>query len=409
MAQATISTYQEDEVIVKQGDPDKSLYKIISGKVALYMNYAQENEYLMGIQTFPSCFGEMTILSGKPSLYTVVAITETKILRVPEDNFETFIQNNTVNAIAIMKTMAKNISLLNMNIKMLTEEISYMSEQVGEKSEQVQALFDKLDTNSEDKEVASVIKNDKNFSIYLKGHKDHPEIKCMTQKKYTYLKEFVCPHCGTKFISACFNKASVDEKDLKKYNEYETRYDCESFRVEWYQIITCSHCYFSAFTDMFQKSDTILLRSEKYEDDLKRAFSSLFLNFSETRTLDFVFAQYYLALICAKGITDRKQVHARIWLNLSRLYEDVGERELANEAGRQAAEAFKKYHIESDLTTKLEHRICINIAGRLYAAGDIKEAKELAVLVRTDREDQTCYTRVAEDMIVDMRDKSNRQ
>ena len=112
MAQATISTYQEDEVIVKQGDPDKSLYKIISGKVALYMNYEQENEYLMGIQTFPSCFGEMTILSGKPSLYTVVAVTETKILRVPEDNFETFIQNNTVNAIAIMKTMAKNISLL---------------------------------------------------------------------------------------------------------------------------------------------------------------------------------------------------------------------------------------------------------------------------------------------------------
>ena len=33
MAQASILTFQEDEVIVKQGDPDKSLYKIISGKV----------------------------------------------------------------------------------------------------------------------------------------------------------------------------------------------------------------------------------------------------------------------------------------------------------------------------------------------------------------------------------------
>ena len=183
MAQAGILMFEEDDVIVKQGDPDKSLYKIISGKVALYMNYMEDNEYLMGIQTFPSCFGEMTILSGKPSLYTVVAVTETKILRVPEDNFESFIQNNPVNAVAIMKTMAKNISLLNMNIKMLTEEIAYMSEQM-EVQEETLLTGSEKDALAEAKEAASVRKSDKDYSIYLKGHKDHPEIKCKANKKY---------------------------------------------------------------------------------------------------------------------------------------------------------------------------------------------------------------------------------
>lgn len=408
MAQASIMVYQEDDVIVKQGDPDKSLYKIISGKVALYMNYTKDNEYLMGIQTFPSCFGEMTILSGKPSLYTVVAITETKILRVPEENFESFIQDNPVNAVAIMKTMAKNISLLNMNIKMLTEEISYMSEQAGANSEALESIRDNLlGGNTEEADETSVTKGEKGFSFYLEGHKDYPDIKCKTKKEYTYLKEFVCPHCGTKFIAPCFNPTSVDENDLKKFNKYETRYECEDFQVEWYQVVTCSHCYFSTFADTFQKSD-IVLHPTRYEDDLRRAFSSLFLSFSGTRTLDFVFAQYYLALICAKGMMDVKQICARLWLNLSRLYADVGNNILAYEAAKRAAEAFKKNHIGSVLKPKLEHRICVNIAGRLYAAGDLQTAKELALLVRTNKVEQTYYSKVAEDMIIDMRGKINK-
>ena len=402
MAQASILTFQEDEVIVKQGDPDKSLYKIISGKVALYMNYLKENEYLMGIQTFPSCFGEMTVLSGKPSLYTVVAITEAKILRVPEEDFEVFIQDNPTNAISIMKTMAKNISLLNMNIKMLTDELSYMSEQVSKTTEL--DIHDMLDIQTEEKEETSVIKGNKDFSIYLKGHKEYPDIKCNTNKKYTFLKEFECPHCKTKFISECFNKATVSERDLKKWNEYETRYDCDGFVVEWYQIITCSHCYFSAFADVFKKEE-IKWTPSKYEEDLRKAFTSLYLNFSGARTLDFVFAQYYLALICARGTEDTSQINARLWLNISRLYGDVGEKELEDEASKRAAEAFKENHVFSTLKSKFEHRICVNIAGRRYLFGDINDAKEMALIIKNNRTEKTYYTKVAEDMILDIREK----
>lgn len=408
MAQASILTYYEDDVIVKQDDPDKSLYKIISGKVALYLNYTKENEYLIGIQEFPSCFGEMTILAEKPSLYTVVALTETKILRVPEENFEIFIQNNPVNALAIMKTMAKNILLLDRNVKMLTEELSYMNEMVGTKTDQLQDIHNQLDMTSTDEEKISVKKGNKELSIYLKGHKNHPEIKCKTKKEYIHLKEFVCPHCGTKFITSCLNKAKINEKDLKKYSTYEMRYDYKEFQVEWYQVITCSHCYFSAFTDVFSKSDLVLY-SEKYRDELRRAFSSLFLSFSSTRTLDFVFAQYYLALICANGIIDTKQIKARLWLNLSRLYEDARDKELANEAAKNAAKAFKKYHELSLLNANLEHRIGVNIAGRMYRAGNIETAKELALLIRTNIEEQTKYSEIAEAMILDIREKTNKQ
>ena len=65
----------------------------------------------MGLLTFPSCFGEMTILADQPSYYTVVALDDTKVLRVPESNFEAFIQGDHRNALSIMKTMAKNLAL----------------------------------------------------------------------------------------------------------------------------------------------------------------------------------------------------------------------------------------------------------------------------------------------------------
>jgi uncharacterized protein (DUF2225 family) len=268
-------------------------------------------------------------------------------------------------------------------------------------------LFDSLEDSTQEIETSVLTKTDMEFNIYLEGHKDHAEIKCVAHKEYTYLKEFECPHCGTKFIAPTFNIASVSENDLKTLNSYEMRYCFEDFKVEWYQVITCSHCYFSAFVDAY-KNKNVLVYRKKYEEDLKRAFSSLFLNFTGTRNLDFVFAQYYLALICAKGMQDTQQVNARLWLNLSRLYEDAGDMELSNQAILHAAEAFKENHTSSDLKKKLEHRICVNIAGRLLSAGEFKSAKGLALLLTTNREDRTFYTSVAEDMILDMRNRDEK-
>lgn len=407
MAEASIITYQEDDIIVKQGDPDKSFYKIVSGKVALYMNYGKDDEYLMGIQTFPSCFGEMTILAEQPSLYTVVAVTEAKVLRVPEKKFENFIYNNPENAITIMKTMAKNISLLNMNIKLLTEEISYISSQVGESNEAFQTLFDKCDKvirrKAKGEESAITVRDNKKFNIYLKGHREHPEVLCRANKEHTYLKEFVCPHCGTKFVTECFNATSLRRKRIKKRDSsYEVRYEFDNFLIEWYQIVTCTHCYFSAFIDVFQQPDLVLY-TEKYEEDLRIAFSSLLLNFSTTKNLDFVFTQYYLALICARGLIDRKQINARLWLGLSRLYEDAGDNDLAEEANKRAAEAFKEHYVGSILQAKSEHLICLNIGARLYAFGDVRASREIVLLLMGNREEETHYKKMAQELLIEIR------
>ena len=129
MSGAAILECKENQVIVRQGDTEKSLYKVISGSVALYINYKRKDEYLVGVLSFPKCFGEITLLTGEPSYYTVVALTDVRVLRVPEANFEAFIQADPQNAMNIMKTMARNFSMVNMNMNMLIEDIREMSEE----------------------------------------------------------------------------------------------------------------------------------------------------------------------------------------------------------------------------------------------------------------------------------------
>lgn len=395
MAKAGIMEYKEDEIILKQGDPDKSLYKILSGQVAVYINYEKDDEYLVGIQSFPSCFGEMTILSEQPSFYTVVALTDAKILCVPEENFEGFIQNNPANAIAIMKTMAKNISLLNMNIKMLNEEIAFNN---------TESLAANVSANEVlIQESSMTLSGNGTFEFYLPQHKGYAHILTPASEKYTYLKECVCPHCGAKFVAVCVNPASLEKEEEKRNFGDDLRSDYGDFCVEWYQIVTCSHCYFSAFIDFFRK-DGKPLKKEKYNEELKKAFSNVFLSFTAARNLEFIFAQYYLALICVKGMDDETLMGARIWLNLSRLYADAGEPELAVEAAKKAASAYMNGF--SELKPRVEHKICMSIAGILFKNKSYTEARELAVHLVTKRTEPSMYIRMAEDMIADIRQKA---
>lgn len=124
MKQSAMSRFREDEVILRQGDLEREMYKIISGKAAVYFNFGQPDEYLIGVLSEQRCFGELSLLCGKPSICTVVAFGEVLVLRITEDNFDEFIKKNPKNAIDIMKNLADTIATLSMNLNMLAEDLT---------------------------------------------------------------------------------------------------------------------------------------------------------------------------------------------------------------------------------------------------------------------------------------------
>ena len=113
MKNTKIKKYSAGDILLQEGEYNKTLHKILSGKVALYLNYGKSNEYLIETLTSPHYFGEVSILIRQPCYSTAVAIEDTTILHIASENFEDFIKNNVRNAFLIMNAMAKSLSSLN--------------------------------------------------------------------------------------------------------------------------------------------------------------------------------------------------------------------------------------------------------------------------------------------------------
>ena len=47
---------KDGEIVVREGEQNNEMYKIISGKAAVYINYGKEDEYLLGIISEQRCF-----------------------------------------------------------------------------------------------------------------------------------------------------------------------------------------------------------------------------------------------------------------------------------------------------------------------------------------------------------------
>ena len=119
-----MQNFAEDSIILKEGELRNEMYKIVSGKVAVYLNYGKENEYLLGILGEQQCFGELGILCRQPSMYTVVAVYDTLVMRIGMDEFGEFLQNNNKNAIDIIRTLAWSMSNLKGNLDLVLEELA---------------------------------------------------------------------------------------------------------------------------------------------------------------------------------------------------------------------------------------------------------------------------------------------
>ena len=115
--------FPEDTVIIREGELTNEMYKIISGKAAIYINYGEKNEYLLGILSEQQCFGELGILCKAPSMYTVVAVYDVLAMRICEEEFETFLQNNNKNAMDMIKNLSWSVMNLKCNLDMVLDEL----------------------------------------------------------------------------------------------------------------------------------------------------------------------------------------------------------------------------------------------------------------------------------------------
>ena len=119
-----IVTFPADSLILKEGEVNLDLYKIIQGKAEMYVGYGTENEVLLGIIGPGSCIGELGLLMQLPAIYTVIAYTDVYAMRVTEERMGNFITENQSSVLQIMKNMAKTMAIMQHQISSLGEELN---------------------------------------------------------------------------------------------------------------------------------------------------------------------------------------------------------------------------------------------------------------------------------------------
>lgn len=117
-----------DTMILKEGEINLDMYKIVSGHVEMYTGYGTPNEVLIGLLGPGTCFGEFGILTGQPAIYTIITYSKTKILRVTEGLMGDFIQENKDDILQIMRNMATNMTRMQHQINQLSRELEEVTE-----------------------------------------------------------------------------------------------------------------------------------------------------------------------------------------------------------------------------------------------------------------------------------------
>lgn len=134
-----MQTFHADDMILKEGEVSDSMFKILSGSVAVFNRYGEKDEHLIGIYSKGRCFGELNVFSDLPCIYTAVAYNDVLVMRVTGDSLEEFIATNARNVIDIMQNMAHTVRMMQKNIEFLIDDFSQKEDEEQKKKDEVRS------------------------------------------------------------------------------------------------------------------------------------------------------------------------------------------------------------------------------------------------------------------------------
>ena len=113
---------EADEVILREGETSAEMYKIISGSAVCYFKYGTEDEYILASLSEGDCFGEYSLITGEPGIYTVVAFGDMLVMKITREDLVSFVEQNAKNAIDIIGNTARMLNIMAMNFDLMRSE-----------------------------------------------------------------------------------------------------------------------------------------------------------------------------------------------------------------------------------------------------------------------------------------------
>ena len=190
-------------------------------------------------------------------------------------------------------------------------------------------------------------------------------------KAFIYSKETRCPVCQNRITVKGVRASRLSNPLINT----DLRVRFESFEPLWYFIWTCPHCYYANYRTGFEKLEAV--RSRILYNTRESRMQRYRPGTGGRRTVQQIVEEYRLAIECAVTVSESEDKIGQLWLNLSWVYEDCGDKAKMKEAWRNALDYLEKGYLNGrGITNDKLQKIAYLIGELQRKLGDYNEARK---------------------------------
>lgn len=101
--------YPKGSMILAQGDPGDALYLLAAGQVKVVLIHEDGREVILSVLGEGSFFGEMALLDQEPRSAHVVAMTDSLLLQLRREDFQSRLRSGPEVAIALLRELSRRL------------------------------------------------------------------------------------------------------------------------------------------------------------------------------------------------------------------------------------------------------------------------------------------------------------
>ena len=102
-------TFNNGDIIIREGDSGNTFFQLLEGEVAVYKNYGKGDEVQVAVIEPGQYFGEMAVIETYPRSSTVVATGDVKVVEIPAEALNDYFTQNPDKILAIMEVFGSRI------------------------------------------------------------------------------------------------------------------------------------------------------------------------------------------------------------------------------------------------------------------------------------------------------------
>lgn len=118
--ECTVSNYAAGTILFRENEVGTVLYLIVYGTVKIFSSNSHGEDKILSIMSKGDCFGELSLLDGKPRSATAQVIEDTRVLTLSSKRFHSLLQYNFEMALHIIKDLSTRLRETNQQVHDLT-------------------------------------------------------------------------------------------------------------------------------------------------------------------------------------------------------------------------------------------------------------------------------------------------